>query len=78
MNTAHEQTAEFVRAAPPLTITSMTVLGFPMSDWVLLLTALYTLLQMALLVRRLLRKGQSEATTRIKDCEGRVSHDDER
>lgn len=56
----------------------MTVLGFPMSDWVLLLTALYTLLQMALLVRRLLRKGQSEATTRIKDCEGRVSHDDER
>lgn len=43
-----------VKAAPPLAITGMTVMGFPMSDWVLLLTAIYTTIQIVALVRRFL------------------------
>ena len=50
---AHQEIADLVKAAPPLTITGMTMLGFPISDWVLLLTALYTILQIYLLLRRM-------------------------
>lgn len=50
--TPSEQLAEFSKAAPPIAITSMTILGFPMSDWVLLLTAIYTIMQIVLMLRR--------------------------
>jgi hypothetical protein len=50
--THEEQAAEFVKAAPPLTITGMTIMGFSISDWVLFLTAIYTLLQIGLIIRR--------------------------
>ena len=76
--TPHEQFTDVAKVAPSLTVTGMTIMGFPMSDWVLLLTALYTVMQMALLVQRSLRKSQSGATTCIKDCNRRVRHDDER
>ena len=33
---------EGVKAIPPLAVTGMTFLGFPMSDWVLALTAIYS------------------------------------
>ena len=53
--TPQEQASELAKVTPSLTITGMTILGFPVSDWVLLLTALYTLLQIVLLVRRMIR-----------------------
>lgn len=52
--TPHEQIADLAKVAPPVAITSMSLAGYPMSDWVLLLTALYTLLQIFLLIRRLM------------------------
>ena len=50
-----EQASELAKVTPPITITGLTILGFPVSDVVLLLTAIYTLLQIALLVRRMIR-----------------------
>ena len=46
---------EGVKAIPPLAVTGMTFLGFPMSDWVLALTAIYTAMQIALLMRKTIR-----------------------
>ena len=50
--TPQEQLADVAKAAPPITITSMSALGFTMSDWVLLLTAIYTAIQIVILTRR--------------------------
>ena len=68
--TPQEQIADIAKAAPPLTVTGMTAAGFPMSDWVLLLTAIYTLLQILIVVRRLIVSRR--ATTCIKDCPNRA------
>lgn len=70
--TPQEQLSDLAKAAPPLTITGMTVAGFPISDWVLLLTAIYTLLQIGIVVRRLLLSRQSTDTTCVKDCPNRA------
>ena len=69
--TPHEQIADLAKAAPPIAITSVTVLGFPMSDWVLLATLIYTVLQISLVVRRLLVSRRSSDTTCTADCPGR-------
>ena len=69
--TPQEQLADLAKAAPPITITSMTVLGFPMSDWVLLLTAVYTLLQIFLVVRRLIVSRRTSDTSCTVDCPAR-------
>lgn len=42
---------EVTKASPPVTVGALTLFGFPMSDWVLAVTALYTLLQMFFLLR---------------------------
>lgn len=51
----YEQAAvELAKAAPPVAVTSMTFAGYPLSDWLLVLTAIYTVLQIVIAVRRFL------------------------
>ena len=69
--TPQEQIGDLVKAAPPITVTSMTALGFSISDWVLLLTAIYTLLQIFLVIRRLMVSRRASGTTCVKDCPNR-------
>ncbi|WP_434513789.1 hypothetical protein AB6Q56_14505 [Dechloromonas sp. ARDL1] len=52
--TPHEQVGELAKTAPPVAVTSMTLAGYSMNDWVLTLTAIYTLLQIFIVVRRFL------------------------
>lgn len=66
--TNHEQVADVIKVAPPVTITSMTLAGYQMSDWVLLLTALYTLLQILLLIRRLLVSRRVDDPPECEAC----------
>lgn len=40
-----------VKAAPPVAVSGLTVAGLPLQDWVLILTAIYTLAQLYVLVR---------------------------
>lgn len=51
----HHEKAEIVtaaaKAAPPVAVSGLTVAGLPLQDWVLLLTAIYTLAQLFVLVR---------------------------
>ena len=70
----HEQLTDIVKVAPPLTVTGMTILGYPMSDWVLALTAVYTLLQIIILVRRSIvskRTGDRPGVCSVNDCPAR-------
>lgn len=47
-----EVLAEAVKSVPPVSVAGATVLGVSMQEWVLILTALYTLLQIAYFVRK--------------------------
>lgn len=54
---------DLLPAAPPVGVTGMTLMGMPLSEWVLILTLVYTAVQIiivlpkaAAVVRRLLRK----------------------
>ena len=42
-----------VKLTPPVAVSSMAVLGFHVQDWLVLLTILYTLLQIVLLLPKL-------------------------
>lgn len=42
---------EAAKAAPPLTVGGLTLWGVGLADWVLMLTAIYTLLQIFFLIR---------------------------
>lgn len=67
--TPHEQAADLVKVAPPVAVTTMTVAGYTMSDWVLALTAIYTLLQIFLLLRRLVvARRASDLDAACADC----------
>ena len=59
---------EGVKAIPPLSVTGMTFLGFPMSDWVLALTAIYTAMQIALLMRKTIRAEAAPAVGCSGNC----------
>jgi uncharacterized membrane protein len=43
--------ASAVKSLPPVSVASATLLGYPLADWVLFLTAVYTLLQIVAFVR---------------------------
>lgn len=63
-----QQVADLIKVAPPVTITSMSLAGYQMSDWVLLLTALYTLLQICLLLRRLMVSRRADDPPECAEC----------
>ncbi|MBB5414125.1 hypothetical protein [Paraburkholderia atlantica] len=43
--------ASAAKVAPSVSVASLTILGYPLADWVLMLTALYTILQVIALIR---------------------------
>lgn len=47
-----EYAVEAGRGAPPLLVTSISVAGVGLQDWVYILTAIYTVLQIAIIVRK--------------------------
>ena len=71
--TPHEQIVDIAKAAPPITITGMSLAGYPMSDWVFALTALYTLLQVCIAIRRLIQQNNKPhpGSCSIEDCPAR-------
>lgn len=49
--TARDLAASAVKVTPPITVTGLTLAGFTLQDWVLTLTAIYTVLQILILLR---------------------------
>lgn len=69
--TPNEQITDLAKTAPPIAIASMSYAGYSISDWVLLATLIYTVLQIFLLVRRMIVSRRSSDTTCTADCPGR-------
>jgi hypothetical protein len=51
MSNHHDLVNEAARAAPALTVGGLTLFGVALSDWVLLTTLVYTVLQLYFLLR---------------------------
>lgn len=47
----HDIAVEAVKATPPVTVVGMTLGGVSLQEWVLILTAVYTVLQIGFLIR---------------------------
>lgn len=47
-----EIVAEATKAAPTTSVSVLTLMGYPLSNWVLVLTFIYAVLQIVFLVRR--------------------------
>lgn len=60
--TTHSATVqEIIKSTPPLTAVGATLLGFPLSDWVLFFTLLYTVLQIFVLVKdKIVKRNQDK------------------
>lgn len=50
-----ETAAALGKVAPPVAVSGLTVAGVSLQDWVLILTALYTLVQLALSAPKLIQ-----------------------
>ena len=50
-NTDLNAVTEAIKAAPPITVGGLTIWGVSLSGWVLILTAIYTVLQIYFLLR---------------------------
>ena len=48
---AHSVVVESSKAAPPLGVGGLTLMGYPLEDWVLMATLVYTVLQIGFLIR---------------------------
>lgn len=42
---------EVTKASPPVTVGALTLLGLPLSDWIIIVTIVYTVLQIFFLLR---------------------------
>lgn len=51
MTVDHQTATEFIKASPSVAVGGLTLFGVGLADWVLLLTLVYTALQISLLVR---------------------------
>lgn len=50
-DTTRDAIASAVKVAPPIAVTGMHFLGYGIAEWVLALTAVYTILQIVILIR---------------------------
>ena len=66
-----EQLSDVIKAAPPITITGMTIVGIPIQDWVLIMTLVYTILQILIIARRFMMNRRVTDNTCVKDCANR-------
>lgn len=66
-----EVAADAARAAPPVAVAGAQVFGVSLPEWVLILTAIYTALQIYILVRRLVTGRESGDVCTHADCPGR-------
>lgn len=46
-----EQRIEYIKAAPPVTISTISLIGIPLNEWVFICTIVYTVLLTIFLVR---------------------------
>jgi hypothetical protein len=61
--------ASAVKSLPPVSVASATLLGYPMADWVMFLTIVYTSLQVVVLIRDKFWPGRKSPKKRLGNHE---------
>lgn len=56
--TKNEVLTEALKSAPPISVAGATIAGISLQEWVLVLTAVYTLLQLAYFLRKRYKEYQ--------------------
>ena len=51
MGLSMEKTLEYAKAAPPVTISTISLMGIPLNEWVFICTIIYTVLLTIFLLR---------------------------
>lgn len=59
-DTAAQITTEVMKAAPPIAVSSLHFFGVELSQWVLLLTLIYTVIQIVLALEKRFRRRKEE------------------
>lgn len=57
------------KIVPPLTVTGASLFGLPLSDWVYILTIVYTLLQTGHFIWKLIHKANTDLKERVRKAE---------
>lgn len=65
----HKQEIEMtaLKLSPPVAVTSFTIAGYPLSEWLIISTLIYTWLQICLLLRKLWRERQAAVVCKRDD-----------
>jgi hypothetical protein len=66
--TPSQQAAEGVKAIPAITVSGMTFLGYGVQDWLVVVTLIYTILQVYLLIRRMVVSRRANDPDCAKTC----------
>ena len=61
-----EMSMAVAKVTPPVVATGMTVAGYPLSDWLVLLTIIYTLLQIWSTAHKLWRERQERIQCKLE------------
>jgi len=54
--TAAEYAVEAIKSAPPVAVAGFSIVGLSLQDWVYVATLVYTVLQVALLIRKFIKE----------------------
>lgn len=66
---AYETAREAVKAVPPVGVTGTLFLGLPLSEWLVILTIIYTALQIGYLVWNMVHKEKAKLKAKIEEAE---------
>jgi hypothetical protein len=65
--TIQEHLANAVKDAPPFAVGGLTLFGVTLSDWVLILTAIYTIIRIVAEIRQWRARKQDDSRSTILD-----------
>ena len=66
---AYEAGREAVKALPPVGVTGTLFLGLPLSEWLVILTIIYTVLQIGYLIYNMVHKEKTKLKAKIEEVE---------
>lgn len=72
MNDTHLKASDLLQGAPPVTIAGLKLFGIPITEWLVLLTLIYTIVILILALRKLVtplfHKPSEEDPPCAEDC----------
>lgn len=66
-----------LQSSPPAVVSSCTLLGFPLSDWVYIATIVYTIVGILSIIKRYWVDPYLRAKRRLREIEARIRRENE-